>query len=173
MDQAVFYLRIFPGTEAEYDRRHAEIWPELVDEIRESGLRNFSGFRRGTKVGTTRSRAGTTSRMRRGAWPKAEKKRLTALRDVIADHDDAGNSSGTTGLERPPTGLARWLVERGLFTRHHRRRRRLRGPMRTVADSCRHRAYGFSKYKVSTRRYSSLRRSSTDLATVFGRWVNE
>ena len=50
MDQAVFYLRIFPGTEAEYDRRHAEIWPELVDEIRESGLRNFSGFRRGTDV---------------------------------------------------------------------------------------------------------------------------
>ena len=50
MDQAVFYIRIFPGTEAEYDRRHAEIWPELVDEIRESGLRNFSGFRRGTDV---------------------------------------------------------------------------------------------------------------------------
>lgn len=50
MDRAVFYLRIFPGTEAEYDRRHAEIWPELVDEIRESGLRNLSGFRRGTDV---------------------------------------------------------------------------------------------------------------------------
>ena len=31
MERACFYLRIFPGTEAEYDRRHAEIWPELVD----------------------------------------------------------------------------------------------------------------------------------------------
>ncbi len=50
MERALFYLGIFPGTEAEYDRRHAEIWPELVDEIRESGLRNFSGFRRGTDV---------------------------------------------------------------------------------------------------------------------------
>ncbi len=50
MDRACFYIRIFPGTEAEYDRRHAEIWPELVTEIRESGLRNFSGFRRGTDV---------------------------------------------------------------------------------------------------------------------------
>ncbi len=50
MDRACFYLRIFPGTEAEYDRRHAEIWPELVTEIGESGLRNFSGFRRGTDV---------------------------------------------------------------------------------------------------------------------------
>jgi L-rhamnose mutarotase len=50
MERACFYLRIFPGTEAEYDRRHGEIWPELVDEIRDSGLRNFSGFRRGTDV---------------------------------------------------------------------------------------------------------------------------
>lgn len=50
MERAVFYLRIFPGTEAEYDRRHAEIWPELVEEIRESGIRNFTGFRRGTDV---------------------------------------------------------------------------------------------------------------------------
>lgn len=50
MERALFYLRIFPGTEAEYDRRHAEIWPELVEEIRSSGIRNFSGFRRGCDV---------------------------------------------------------------------------------------------------------------------------
>jgi L-rhamnose mutarotase len=50
MERALFYLRVFPGAEAEYDRRHAEIWPELVTEIRESGLRNMSGFRRGTDV---------------------------------------------------------------------------------------------------------------------------
>jgi L-rhamnose mutarotase len=50
MDRALFYLRLFPGTEAEYDRRHADIWPELVTEIRDSGLRNMSGFRRGTDV---------------------------------------------------------------------------------------------------------------------------
>lgn len=50
MERALFYLRLFPGTEAEYDRRHAAIWPELAAEIRESGLRNMSGFRRGTDV---------------------------------------------------------------------------------------------------------------------------
>lgn len=49
MERGCFYLRIFPGTEAEYDRRHAEIWPELVQEIRESGLA-MTGFRRGTDV---------------------------------------------------------------------------------------------------------------------------
>ena len=50
MERALFYLRIFPGTEAVYDKRHAEIWRELTDEIRSSGLRNYSGFRRGTDV---------------------------------------------------------------------------------------------------------------------------
>ena len=50
MERALFYLRLFPGTEAEYDRRHAAIWPELAQEIRESGLRNMSGFRRCTDV---------------------------------------------------------------------------------------------------------------------------
>jgi L-rhamnose mutarotase len=50
MERQLMYLRIFPGTEAEYERRHAEIWPELVAEIQESGIRNFSGFRRGTDV---------------------------------------------------------------------------------------------------------------------------
>jgi L-rhamnose mutarotase len=50
MQRGLFYLRLFPGTEAEYDRRHSAIWPELAAEIRESGLRNMSGFRRGTDV---------------------------------------------------------------------------------------------------------------------------
>jgi L-rhamnose mutarotase len=50
MERACFYLRLFPGAEEEYDRRHAVIWPELVNEIRESGLRNMTGFRRGTDV---------------------------------------------------------------------------------------------------------------------------
>ena len=50
MKRACFGLRLYPGTEAEYDRRHAAIWPELVAAIRESEIRNFSAFRRGTDV---------------------------------------------------------------------------------------------------------------------------
>jgi L-rhamnose mutarotase len=50
MERACFYLRIFPGSEAEYDRRHASPWPEIAAAIRDSGLRNMSGFRRGTDV---------------------------------------------------------------------------------------------------------------------------
>jgi L-rhamnose mutarotase len=50
MERGLFYLRIFPGTEAEYDRRHRAIWPELAEAIRSSGIRTMSGFRRGTDV---------------------------------------------------------------------------------------------------------------------------
>src|SRR3989442_7077246 len=50
MERACFYLRLYPGTEAEYDRRHAAIWPEQQAAIRDAGIRNMSGFRRGTDV---------------------------------------------------------------------------------------------------------------------------
>src|SRR3989442_13163217 len=48
MERACFYLRLYPGTEAEYDRRHAAIWPEQQAAIRDAGIHNMSGFRRGT-----------------------------------------------------------------------------------------------------------------------------
>ena len=94
MDRALFYLRIFPGTEAEYDRRHAEIWPELVDEIRESGLRNFSGFRRGTDVWYyTEAEPATSPTAFAVHGPKPANQRWNHyFRDVIAQiTDDSGN----------------------------------------------------------------------------------
>jgi L-rhamnose mutarotase len=92
MDRAVFYLRIFPGTEAEYDRRHAEIWPELVDEIRESGLRNFSGFRRGTDVWYYTEADGDVAEAFAVHGPKPANQRWNHyFRDVIAQiTDDSG-----------------------------------------------------------------------------------
>jgi L-rhamnose mutarotase len=50
VERGCFYLRILPGMEAEFDRRHLEIWPNVGAGIRASGLRNVSGFRRGTNV---------------------------------------------------------------------------------------------------------------------------
>src|SRR2546426_6715015 len=50
MKRACFYLRLYPSAEAEYDRRHAAIWPEQQAAIRDAGIRNMSGFRRGTDV---------------------------------------------------------------------------------------------------------------------------
>lgn len=50
MERFCFTFEIRPGTEAEYKKRHDEIWPELVEVIRSAGVRNYSLFRRGTQV---------------------------------------------------------------------------------------------------------------------------
>ena len=42
MQRHAFKMRLNPGMEAEYTRRHDEIWPELVDLLREAGISNYS-----------------------------------------------------------------------------------------------------------------------------------
>jgi len=37
-------FRIRPDMAAEYKKAHDEIWPEMADAIRESGIRNYSIF---------------------------------------------------------------------------------------------------------------------------------
>lgn len=43
-------MEILPGQEEEYERRHAQVWPELETELRAAGVRNYTLFRRGTHV---------------------------------------------------------------------------------------------------------------------------
>jgi L-rhamnose mutarotase len=50
MERFCFTFEIRAGAEDEYKRRHDEIWPELVDVIRGSGVTNYSLFRRATTV---------------------------------------------------------------------------------------------------------------------------
>jgi L-rhamnose mutarotase len=50
VERICFRFEIYPGQEAEYKRRHDEIWPELVDAIKESGFANYSLFRRGQEI---------------------------------------------------------------------------------------------------------------------------
>lgn len=47
MQRVAFMMRIKPGTEEEYERRHQAVWPELLAAIREVGIRNYSIYRRG------------------------------------------------------------------------------------------------------------------------------
>ena len=37
-----FVMKLIPGHEAEYRRRHDEIWPELSDLLREAGISDYS-----------------------------------------------------------------------------------------------------------------------------------
>jgi L-rhamnose mutarotase len=45
MQRLCFSFEIKSGTFDEYKRRHDEIWPELVTELKEAGLSNYSLFR--------------------------------------------------------------------------------------------------------------------------------
>jgi L-rhamnose mutarotase len=40
-------MKLKPGCEAEYKKRHDELWPELAEAFRRGGLRNFSIYRHG------------------------------------------------------------------------------------------------------------------------------
>ena len=42
MEKYAFRMRLLPGREAEYRRRHDEIWPELVALLREAGVSDYS-----------------------------------------------------------------------------------------------------------------------------------
>ena len=44
MKRVAFKMKLNPGCEAEYKKRHDEIWPELAEEIKSSGLSDFSIF---------------------------------------------------------------------------------------------------------------------------------
>lgn len=90
MQRVCFVMEIIPGRESEYQRRHDEIWPELVAELRDAGVRNYTLFRRGTDViayaechpdaATAFGRVGATDVNARWAeW----------FTDVLAEHTDA------------------------------------------------------------------------------------
>ena len=50
MERMCYEFTIRPGTESEYDRRHAELPRELADTIAAAGFTNYSLFRRATRV---------------------------------------------------------------------------------------------------------------------------
>lgn len=50
MQRFCFTFEIREGAGDEYKRRHDEIWPELVEAIKDAGISNYSLFRRGTQV---------------------------------------------------------------------------------------------------------------------------
>ena len=46
MQRVCFLLRVRPDRLDEYKRRHREVWPEMLDALREAGWRNYSLFLR-------------------------------------------------------------------------------------------------------------------------------
>ncbi|MBU3020401.1 L-rhamnose mutarotase [Aestuariibacter sp. A3R04] len=44
MEKIAFVMTLKPGFENEYKKRHDEIWPELVDELKMAGVSDYSIF---------------------------------------------------------------------------------------------------------------------------------
>ena len=42
MQRFAFAMKLLPGFEAEYKKRHDEIWPELARELRDAGVSDYS-----------------------------------------------------------------------------------------------------------------------------------
>ena len=50
MQRVGFAMRLLPGAEDEYRRRHAAVWPEMLAELRAAGARNYSIFLHGSDL---------------------------------------------------------------------------------------------------------------------------
>ena len=50
MERVGFTMRLRPGQEAEYRRRHAAVWPEMLDALKAAGARDYSIFLRGNDL---------------------------------------------------------------------------------------------------------------------------
>jgi len=44
MERIAFVMQLNEGCEQEYKKRHDEIWPELVDELKNAGICDYSIF---------------------------------------------------------------------------------------------------------------------------------
>jgi L-rhamnose mutarotase len=42
VERVAFVMKLRPGAEAEYRRRHAAVWPVMLDALRDAGCRNYS-----------------------------------------------------------------------------------------------------------------------------------
>lgn len=50
MERMAWKGRIKPGQKAEYKRRHDEIWPEMVEVLRQAGVCNYTIFAAGDEL---------------------------------------------------------------------------------------------------------------------------
>ena len=50
MERKAWRGQIKPGCEVEYKKRHDEIWPEMVEVLKQAGVCNYSIFRNGDEL---------------------------------------------------------------------------------------------------------------------------
>jgi L-rhamnose mutarotase len=88
-ERGLFALVVDPERVANYDARHATVWPDMLEGLAASGFQNYSGFRRGSQVvyygefepdmATAFARMGETDVNRR--WGESFRGIITTLTD--------------------------------------------------------------------------------------------
>ncbi len=62
-------MKLKPGQEAEYKRKHDEIWPEMVELLKGQGVHNYSIYRYGLTLFAYYEKDGEAPAIRRQADP--------------------------------------------------------------------------------------------------------
>ena len=99
MQEIAFTMKLKPGVEAEYQRRHDEIWPELSQTLTEAGIRDYSIYldrASGTLFGVQKRVEGHTADELPGL--PIMKKWWAYMADLMDTNPD--NSPVTVRLER-------------------------------------------------------------------------
>ena len=89
MGRALFQLRLYPGTEREFDARHQPVPSDLSEAAAEAGVRNLTALRRGTDV---------------WVYLEAESDGDTALDRFIATDGHARWTASLATVVQPPRG---------------------------------------------------------------------
>ena len=85
----LYLYRLAPGAGAEYDRRHAAVWPELLAEIRLAGISDYTIYRRGDiVVCRLRARYGLPEANRRLADGGVQQRWSESLADLFVSTSD-------------------------------------------------------------------------------------
>lgn len=50
MRRIAFVMRVLPGQEEEYRRRHAAVWPDMLQALKDAGCANYSIYMRGREL---------------------------------------------------------------------------------------------------------------------------
>lgn len=90
MERVCFTFEIYEGKEEEYKRRHDEIWPELVRDIKAAGFENYSLFRRGTSVvGYFEANPDAATAAKRMASSEASVRWANIFNEIIVNLNDS------------------------------------------------------------------------------------
>jgi L-rhamnose mutarotase len=89
LKRLAFKMKLFPGQEAEYKKRHDEIWPELQALLKEAGIQDYSIFL-DESTGTLFSVFNVTDPENLDTLPQQEvmKRWWSQMANIMESHED-------------------------------------------------------------------------------------